>query len=160
MTLGIAKAEDSSNFQAATPLLIYGSEPLTVNRLKKAFGEATVTQSKSAPGTWIVKKKMWLTVWYDFFSYEENDRGDLVEMTGFFSGSCDNVLDAFFNAIQPIQNGNRGPLLSKVSMGSIIVEHQQDGPGFQNYGGQIVKVEFRNWTNSAPCTLTHQIMRR
>lgn len=49
---------------------------------------------------WAVNRRLLIIVWYDSFTYKENDIGEIFEMTDTLHGACDHVLDSYFKALE------------------------------------------------------------
>jgi hypothetical protein len=142
------------------PLLVYAETPITVETLKRTYGESVVT--KVGPGLWVVDKRLRLGEWFDSFSYKENERGEMVEMTGFAMGKCESVLQTYFQTLAPIQNGQRGrPLQTTAYSDSVRIDvpATPDHP-IARFGGQSVGLSFDKRHPSAPCMMTWTFKRK
>lgn len=143
-----------------TPLLVYGNRILKSDDLKRTYGDATVHQVVNK--VWVVQKRLQLTVLFDFFTYDENDKGELVKMTGFLIGPCDKVLESYFQAAMPLLVAERGkPLPARVSALNIKIEPPDDPKlSLPYFGGQTVELSFDKDRIAQSCTLTHTLRRK
>jgi hypothetical protein len=143
-----------------TPLMVYGSRILKPEDLKRTYGDAAVHQVVHK--VWAVQKRLQLTVLFDFFTYDENDQGELVKMTGFLIGPCDKVLESYFQAAMPLLIAERGrPLPARVSALSIKIEPPDDPSlPLPYFGGQTVELSFDKDRTAQSCTLTHTFRRK
>ncbi len=142
------------------PLMVYSERPLRVDDLKRRYGEKVVYQV--APRNWAVQKPLQLGTVFDFFAYQENEQGDLVEMTGFVMGPCDKVLRSYFQTLFPIQVAERGKVLpARVSSSGVKIELAtgSDSP-MPYFGGQSIGLDYDKDRPSQSCTLTHTFRRK
>jgi len=143
-----------------TPLLVYSDRPLRVDDLKRKYGEKVVFQV--APKNWAVEKPLQLGTVFDFVAYQENEQGDLVEMTGFVMGPCDKVLRSYFQTLFPIQVSERGKALpARVSTSGVKIElvAGSDSP-MPYFGGQSIGLDYDKDRPSQSCTMTHTFRRK
>ena len=143
-----------------TPLMVYGNRILKSEDLKRTYGDAAVNQVVHK--VWAVQKRLQLTVLFDFFTYDENDQGELVKMTGFLIGPCDKVLESYFQEAMPLLIAERGkPLPARVSALSIKIEPPSDpNLSLPYFGGQTVELSFDKDRIAQSCTLTHTFRRK
>jgi hypothetical protein len=155
--LSVAQAQATS---PDAPLMVYGNRALKAEDLKRAYGDAVVHQVINK--VWAVEKRLQLTVMFDFFTYDENDHGELVKMTGFLIGPCEKVLESYFQAAMPLLMAEKGrPLPARVSALSIKIEPPDDHSLLlPHFGGQTVELSFDKDRTAQSCTLTHSFRRK